>query len=172
MNNILTLKTQTKILNHTGKKAIALQAALLICALALPAICHLLNLSVKTFLPMHWPVILAGLVYGWRSGLILGIAAPAASFMLSGMPAGHALMLMTLELAAYGFMAGLCREKFNFNFPVAALAALISGKAVYLLAALAVKGVFSVAFIHTGLIASLAQLIILPVLAYKWAKAK
>ncbi len=59
---------------------------LLASALVLPAIAHLLGAPVRWILPMHWPAVLAGLVYGWRGGLVVGALAPLVSFILSGTP--------------------------------------------------------------------------------------
>ena len=162
MQNILTLKNNT--LNWTEKRAVFFQSLLLIAALALPAACHALNLPVNKFLPMHWPVLLAGLVYGWRSGLLLGVAAPLISLALSGMPAGATLGFMVCELAVYGFAAGIFAEKFKLNYFVSLPAALICGKILFAV----LSG--GTAFLSAGVYAVLAQIIILPVLAYRWTK--
>jgi len=162
MENILTLKNNT--LNWTEKRAAVFQTLLLVSALALPAVCHALGLPVYKILPMHWPILLAGLVYGWRSGLLLGAAAPLISFGLSGMPAGATLGFMVCELAVYGFAAGVFAEKFKINYFVSATAALVLGKILF---AVLSDGT---AFLSAGVFAFAAQIIILPVLAYRWTR--
>ena len=58
-------------------------------------------------LPMHLPVFLCALICGWQYGLLCGIAGPALSSALSGMPPVAILPSMMVELAAYGTAAGL-----------------------------------------------------------------
>ena len=55
-------------------------------AVALPWIAHQFNLAGPTFLPMHLFVLVAGLLFGWRAGLIVGFLTPLVSFATSGMP--------------------------------------------------------------------------------------
>ena len=55
----------------------------------------MLGLPVRQLLPMHWPAILAGLVYGWRSGAVIGAASPIVSYLISGMPRPAVLPSMT-----------------------------------------------------------------------------
>ena len=74
-------------LNPLHPRALTLQFGLVLAgAWALPALIHLLGLPVRQLLPMHWPAILAGLVYGWRSGAVIGAASPIVSYLISGMP--------------------------------------------------------------------------------------
>ena len=76
---------ERNVLNWRGTKAGLAQLGLAAAAIALPAACHLLNAPVRALLPMHWPVLLAGLVFGWRGGLAVGLLVPLSSFALSGM---------------------------------------------------------------------------------------
>lgn len=85
-----------------------------ICAVALPQLFHLAGIVSGTgaavgaaFLPMHIPVLLAGLLAGQWAGLTAGLLSPVLSFAISGMPAAALLPFMTVELAAYGLLAGL-----------------------------------------------------------------
>jgi hypothetical protein len=74
-------------LSGTGLRALSVQAVLLaLAAAALPAVSHLSGFPVRWILPMHWAVLLAGLTDGWRAGAAIGLLAPAASFLLLGMP--------------------------------------------------------------------------------------
>lgn len=68
----------------------------------------------ETFLPMHLPIILVGLLAGPYAGLVSGALGPLCSFALSDMPGLVMLPFMMIELAVYGLSAGLLR---NVKFP-------------------------------------------------------
>ena len=156
-------------------KAIVLQLLLLFSAsIVLPSAAHALGLPVRTFLPMHWPVVLAGLCYGWRSGAIIGLSAPALSYLLSGMPPVLMLPAMTLELGVYGFIAGLSRQILKLGWFSSTLLALLAGRGFfigYVFATGAVSSSF-VNYLQTamipGLIGALGQVIALPLIARRW----
>ena len=125
---------------------------------------------------MHWPVILVGLVYGWRAGLLLGLLAPCVSFLISGMPLPHILPAMTVELAAYGFLAGLARQTLRWNGFLAALLSLVGGRLVFVAMALATGAArpslpaYALAALVPGWAAALGQWILLPILANAWVR--
>lgn len=59
-------------------------------------------------LPMHIPVILCGLICGWKYGLAVGFVLPLFRYVLFGMPVLIPMgASMAFELAAYGLTAGL-----------------------------------------------------------------
>lgn len=108
-----------------AQKTIALrwmQKALLSLAVVgatvlLPQICHLLGgwLGYGTalgemLLPMHLPVMLAGMLWGPEVGLVCGLASPVISFALTAMPLPTMVPFMTVELAVYGLTAGWLRR--------------------------------------------------------------
>jgi niacin transporter len=152
----------------------ALGLLLAAAVILLPVVGHLSGSPVRVLLPMHWPVLLAGLVFGWRSGLILGLAAPGLSWMISGMPFPVMIPSMTLELAAYGFLAGFFRETLKMGRSRALLLALLGGRAVFLAWALGTGavaqpyGAYLKAAMLPGLPAALIQLLLLPLLAGIW----
>lgn len=87
-------------------------------AVAIPQFFHLLGAASglgtalgETFLPMHLPIILVGLLAAPYAGAVSGILGPVASFALSGMPGLVMLPFMMLELGAYGLAAGLLRNR-------------------------------------------------------------
>ena len=49
-----------------GGKGALFELGMIGAAVALPALCHLTGAPVTVLLPMHWPVIAAGLFCGWR----------------------------------------------------------------------------------------------------------
>lgn len=60
------------------------------------------------FCPMHLPVILAGFICGWPYGLLIGFIAPILRSLILGMPPMFPKAIcMAVELATYGFTAGL-----------------------------------------------------------------
>ncbi len=163
------------VLPSLGLRAVSTQSILLVAAaFLLPAGAHALGLPVRNLLPMHWPVILVGICYGWRSGAVVGLAAPGLSFLLSGHPLPHILPAMTIELAAYGAIAGLLRETFRFNALLATAAAVIGGRMIFLAFVFATGAVpqsFDVylqAAMLPGLPGAAAQILILPFIAKWW----
>ncbi len=82
---------------------------LLAIGIVLPQVFHLTGgpASGATFLPMHIPVLIAGLLLGPVYGLILGGVTPVCSFLITAMPVAARLPFMIVELAIYGWVSGL-----------------------------------------------------------------
>ena len=164
-------------LPDVGLRALSVQAVLLaLSAAVLPALSHLLGLPVRWILPMHWAVLLAGLTYGWRAGAAIGLLAPGASFLLSGMPLPHILPAMTIELGVYGFVAGYARRGLRLGGPASVALALGAGRLVFVAAALVTGAAtptvpaYVRAALLPGLVAAAAQIGLLPLLARWWVK--
>jgi len=161
----------------TGLRARSVQAVLLaLSAAILPALCHVAGLPVRWILPMHWAVLLAGLIYGWRAGAAIGVLAPSVSFLVSGMPLPHILPAMTFELGAYGLVAGACRQWWRLGGIASTLVAIVAGRAIFVAAAL-LTGAATPAFaayaraaLLPGLAAAIVQVLLLPVVAAWWAR--
>lgn len=154
-------------------KSLIFQFLLITLAISLPVIAHLAQAPVRFLLPMHWPVLLAGLVYGWRGGALVGIAAPVLSYAISGYPLPPILPAMTVELFAYGFIVGVLKERFNLGGFLAMAIALIAGRISFLLVAGITGGAiinqaYLVAAMLPGLAAAICQLILLPFAAKWW----
>lgn len=179
MANPDTITQRPFVLPALRIDAVAVQAILLLsAAFVLPSLAHLTGLPVRLLLPMHWPVILAGLCYGWRSGLLIGAAAPIVSFGLSGMPPSSVLPAMTFELAAYGFLAGFARESLRLPMMMAAVVSLLGGRIVFVLLA-AATGLIANSFeeflrtsMLPGLPAAIIQLVIIPLMAGEWVRLR
>lgn len=91
--------------------------AAVVLAVALPQLFHLMGAVSgfdtslgEAFLPMHLPIMLAGLLAGPYSAALAGAAAPLLSFLLSGMPGAVLLPFMCIELCVYGLSSGLLRS--------------------------------------------------------------
>jgi hypothetical protein len=170
-------RTAPLTLPATGLRAVSVQALLLLtAAFILPAMAHAAGLPVRLLLPMHWPVILAGLCYGWRSGLVVGLAAPTVSFLLSGHPNPLVLPAMTLELGAYGALAGVGLQQLGLSRPLATLFSALGGRVVFILVVVAM-GAYTGPFLSylqaaliPGLIGLVAQVAALPPLASWWVR--
>ena len=99
-----------------------------------PWACHQFHLAGPTFLPMQYFVLLAGLMFGWRVGLTVGLLTPLASYALSGMPVANVLPQVAVELSSYGVIAGLLREKLNLRVIWSLLGAMVGGRLALLMA--------------------------------------
>lgn len=88
------------------KKSIITAVCIALCYV-IPLMFHGIQNAGSIFCPMHIPVFICGLICGWQYGLLCGIAGPALSSALSGMPPVAILPSMMVELTAYGTAAGL-----------------------------------------------------------------
>jgi len=161
-------------LAFSGIRAFVFQFLLIAAAVLLPLISHVSGVPVQILLPMHWPVILAGLVYGWRAGFLTGALAPVVSYLLSGFPLPDILPSMTAELLTYGFVTGLLREHMRLNPFLSVSIALVLGRIVFVLSVLLANSAvthyleYVQAALTPGLFAAIFQIALLPFLANWW----
>jgi len=94
---------------------------------------HQFGIAGRIFLPMHIPVLLAGLSIGAYPALVIGLTAPFLSHLLTAMPPAYAVPLMTMELPIYGITAALTYRKLKLNIYVALLISMIIGRLVFAL---------------------------------------
>ncbi|MDR0220132.1 MAG: DUF1893 domain-containing protein [Lachnospiraceae bacterium] len=88
----------------------------------------------RMFLPMHIPVLLAGMICGPLGGALVGLLAPALSSLLTGgtMPLVYPMLpIMAAELFTYGLVGGLCATKFKWNAYFSLITAMIAGRVSY-----------------------------------------
>ena len=120
----------------------------------------------RKFLPMPFFVLLAGLTLGWRARLATGLFSPIISFLISGMPVLGILPILIIQLCAYGFFAGILREKYSVLFSLAG--AIIFGLILTGLAVSLFSKMNAVLFIaraaRDGWLGILAQIILIPLL--------
>lgn len=157
-------------------RALCWQGLLLLAAVALPSAAHLIGAPVRVLLPMYWPVLLAGLVYGWRGGLLVGVCAPLASYFLSGHPLPHVLPAMTLELSALGFVSGFSRQVWRWHPSCCAAIAVAGCRLLFLITvaltgAVGPLGTYLPAAFVPGLPALAAMVLLFPNLAKRWVRA-
>lgn len=93
--------------------SITTTALFIALGLTLPILFHTTGVSGRLFLPMHIPVLLCGLICGPYMGALCGAVVPILS-SLTGMPVLFPVGLsMSLELAVYGAVGGLCMRIFR-----------------------------------------------------------
>ena len=103
-------------MKNTTRK-ITYGALIIACAVVLPQLFHLSGIpnSGAVFLPMHIPVLLGGFILGPLFGALIGVLSPLISSLLTAMPAPARLPFMMIELAGYGFFAGLMYHTLGFS---------------------------------------------------------
>lgn len=114
--------------SHT--KNLVLTAFCIALCIVLPMAFHAIGAG-ATFLPMHIPVLLCGLLCGWPFGAACGLIGPLLSSLLTGMPPTFpTLPAMMLELCAYGVLTGLFYRKLRGNLYLSLIGAMLGGRAV------------------------------------------
>ena len=172
---------KTKAISMAAIRRKALLTALMVSvAVILPQICHLLGGQLgygsklgEMLLPMHLPVMLAGLLWGPYVGLACGLLSPVVSFAITGMPGVALLPFMTVELAVYGLSAGLLR-KTNLSTILQVVLTQVAGRVAR--AAVLTVAVYGFGFarlpisivwtsVSVGLVGILIQWVVLPLAA-------
>jgi len=122
-----------KVLKYTDIRSYIFAVNFVFLAVFTPWVFHQFHLTGPTFLPMHIFVLLAGLLFGWRAGLVVGLFTPLASYAVSGMPVLKILPQIVVELSVYGLVAGILREKFNLRVIWSLIGAMIAGRLALLM---------------------------------------
>lgn len=150
-----------------------------VCAalcVVLPMAVHSIPNAGRILSPMHLPVLLCGLAAGWPYGLLCGLIGPLLSSMMTGMPAAAMLPSMMIELAVYGFLAGLLMKvihtgKLYADLYISLICAMLGGRiaAAVVSAFIFAAGSFSIkawamSYFVTALPGIVLQLILVPVL--------
>ena len=152
---------------------IAYTALLIALGILIPIVFHQIGIAGKIFLPMHFPVIIGGLLFGPLCGLLVGFFSPVLSFLLTGMPPFPLVLAMVPELVTYGAVSGWLHGQLKINVWIALLAAIVSGRIVLSLAWWAMFHLLDLSvppmvFVTTGLVTGLpgiiGQLILIPLL--------
>ena len=160
----------------TNLRKLTISAVFLAVGTVLPLFTAQIKEIGDTLLPMHIPVMLCGLVCGFRWGLGVGLILPFFRSLLFGMPPLYPnAVWMALELATYGFVIGLVYSKFktrNIGYTyLSLLSSMLAGRIVWGIAKAVLLGVagksFTVAAFLTGgfvdaLPGIIVQLILIP----------
>jgi niacin transporter len=148
---------------------------MLALAVLLPIGIHVINpLFARVLLPMHLPVLLAGMLVGPGSGVLVGLLAPGLSALITGMPPAYAIPLMTVELPVYGLVAGVLYQRFRWNIYAALLLAMVFGRVVFVFALLVLAGFMALPYtaaeyVTGGVLAAslpgvVLQLVVVPII--------
>lgn len=142
----------TKTTRNAQVTKMVLAALLLALGLVLPFVTGQIPEIGNMLLPMHLPVLICGLVCGWKWGLAVGFILPLLRSLLFQMPpllptlrTGGALC-MAFELATYGLVAGLVYARLprrTWALYAALIAAMAAGRMVWALASVVIYSLFS-----------------------------
>lgn len=146
-NTMVISKSRPLVLRFTDIRSFIIVAAFIALDVLVPRLFHSFHLAGATYLPMHIFVLMAGLLFGWRAGLVVGLLTPVSSYAVSQMPIAAILPQVTVELAAYGLIAGLLREKLNLKPVWSLLGAMVAGR-------LALLVTVSVVYLAAGSVSS------------------
>lgn len=120
-------KALPKVLTFSQVKYYIFSAVFVGLAVATPTIFHQFNLAGPKFLPMHIFVLLSGILFGWRTGLLVGLLSPLMSYSITHLPSMAILPETVLELGIYGLAIGLLRER-NLNIWISLISAMVLGR--------------------------------------------
>jgi len=130
---------------------LTLAAMFLAIGLLLPFLTGQIPQIGMMLLPMHVPVLLCGLICGWRYGAGVGFILPLMRSFLFGMPMMFPIAVaMAFELAVYGLVIGFLYGRSRWQCVVALyrslICAMIAGRVVWGVAMVALLGINGGAF--------------------------
>lgn len=88
-------------------------ALFLLGNIALPQLCHTVQLGGPTWLPIYFFTLVGAYKYGWRVGLLTAVASPLVNSALFGMPLAAALPAILLKSALLALAAGYAAARFR-----------------------------------------------------------
>jgi hypothetical protein len=164
-----------------GKEAFVAAIIMVAAGIILPYVVHAIGASPRVMLPMHFPVLIAGILLSPVHALIVGLVTPAISMGLTGFPTSAQVMRMMPELAAYALttslmlrllpeVPGLSKRLSRLAaIAIAIIVAMIVGRLVYVGFYCLFAGAESFRFFMTVLIAPaipgiVTQLILVPLI--------
>jgi len=142
----------------------------LFCAVGvlLPTLFHAFNLG-KTFLPMHLPILVLGLLVSPPIAACGGFITPIASSFLTGMPPFPTALLMAIELPVLGATASFLRRYFKLPLLVCVFGAIVARCLCDIALAYAIApllqlppGAFGIASIVSGVPGIILQVVAAP----------
>lgn len=163
-------------MKHVQLRRLILGAMFLALGLVLPFFTGQIQQIGNMLLPMHIPVLLCGLICGWQYGLSVGLILPLMRSFLFGMPVFYpSAIAMSVELAAYGFLAGFLFSHAKWQcikmLYRCLIAAMLGGRLVWGLAMLLLVGLkggsFTLAAFFSGAVIDavpgiILQLVLIP----------
>ena len=155
------------------KKSITASMLIALCVI-LPMAFHSIPRAGSILLPMHIPVLLAGLICGPLFGLIVGVSGPLLSHLMTGMPPAGVFVSMMIELGVYGFVAGLMTNlihtrRLSVDLYISLIAAMLAGRivagiaqAVYFFDGTYAIGLWTTSFFVTSFPGIVIQILFVP----------
>lgn len=164
-------------MKKTNVKTLVQSALFLALALVLPFLTGQIPQIGAMLCPMHIPALLCGFFCGWTWGLGVGLVAPVLRSIMFGMPPMFPVAVcMSLELAAYGAVAGLLYGRLprkKTSVYLALLTAMVAGRLVWGAARFVCAGldvsVFGLSAFWAGAVTTavpgmIVQILLIPVL--------
>jgi len=164
-------------------KKVVLTALFIALGLTLPMITANVPMIGNMLLPMHFPIIICGLICGAGYGALAGVITPLLRSFIFGMPPLFPIAAaMAFELAAYGAVAGLVYviiQKNKGSVYPALIISMLSGRAVWgvvtfilfrMMGKTLTLQMFLAGAFTNAVPGIVGQLIIIPVLMYYLAK--
>lgn len=167
-------------------KNTVISGLLLSIGMVLPMLTSQIKEIGDTLLPMHIPVMLCGLICGWKFGLCVGLILPLFRSLIFSMPPMYPNSVwMALELGTYGLVIGILysrvKKRNTVNLYLCLITAMVSGRIVWGIAKTLLLGLnektFTVqAFIVGGFVDALPgiilQLVLIPLIMSIIVKAE
>lgn len=137
----------------------------------IPGVFHFAKIAGVVFLPMHIPVLLSGFYLSPFYAVLVGLATPLISSVLTGMPPLYPIAaIMMFELAAYALIVSIMKNK---NVFISLILAMLGGRIVAGLSVFVLQSAFGLklspllyikgAFVK-GMPGILMQLILIPII--------
>jgi len=136
-------------MNEDKKKPVldlTLAAMFLAVGLVLPFLTGQIPQIGNKLLPMHIPVLLCGLICGWKYGMAVGFVLPPLRYVLFGMPPLFPTgIAMAFELCTYGLVIGLLYSRSRWKCIISLyrsmILAMIAGRVVWGIVELVLLGI-------------------------------
>lgn len=166
-------------------KNLTVSALLLSIGLLLPFLTGQVPTIGNMLLPMHFPVLICGLICGWQYGMVVGFVLPLLRSAIFGMPIMFPTAIaMAFELCTYGFIIGFiygkAPKKNIASLYISLGVSMVGGRIVWAIARLILSGVggskFTWAMFLSGAITTaipgiIIQLILIPTIMVALGKA-
>ncbi len=153
-------------------RELVLGAFFILLGLVIPFIFHSTGIAGTIFLPMHFPILIAGFYLRPSTSFIVGAVTPFLSSIMTGMPVFMPMApIMVCELAAYAVVTSLLSNRKGWNTYFVLITAMIAGRIVAGLVVALLVALFGVQMnpilfvtggIATGLPGIALQLLLIP----------
>lgn len=100
-------------LEYKAAKTYLVAALFVLGNIALPQLCHTVQLGGPTWLPIYFFTLVGAYKYGWRVGLLTAVLSPLANTALFGMPLAAALPALVLKSVLLALFAGYAAARFR-----------------------------------------------------------